>query len=53
MLISDIKWDTDGENVELPTEVEIPNDIEDDEIADYLSDEYGWCIESFNIKAKC
>jgi hypothetical protein len=27
--------------------VEIPNDIEEDEIADYLSDEYGYCVESF------
>ena len=52
MLVTDIVWDTDGENVELPTEVEIPNDIEEDEIADYLSDEYGWCIESFNVNAR-
>jgi hypothetical protein len=52
MLVTDIVWDTDGEKVELPTEVEIPNDIEEDEIADYLSDEYGWCVESFNVNEK-
>lgn len=43
-----IDWDCDSD-VELPNKVRIPNDIEDDEIADYISDNYGWCIKSFNI----
>lgn len=34
----------------IPTEVEIPNEIEEDDIADYLSDEYGFLVESFNIE---
>ena len=38
-----IDWDTDGEDVELPQIVDI--EVEDeDEIADALSDKYGWCI---------
>ena len=54
-----IKWDTDGdievfEN--LPTEVEIPDylitDDEDDlldEVSDWLSDEYGFCHDGFEL----
>ena len=29
--------------------VDIPNNIEEDDIADYLSDEYGYCVFSFEI----
>lgn len=32
----------------LPTEVEVEVDEEDD-IADYLSDRYGWLVNSFNV----
>ena len=47
-----IIWDTDGETVDLPDDVII--DLDDDadpslEGADYLSDNYGWCVISFNI----
>ena len=54
-----IKWDTDGDVKlleELPTEVEIHDylitDDEDDlldEISDWLSDEYGFCHDGFEI----
>lgn len=48
-----IKWDTDGDMKllrELPSEIEIPEDIKDeDEISDYLSDETGFCHEGFEI----
>ena len=54
-----IKWDTDGDMElleELPTEVEIHDylitDDEDDlldEISDWLSDEYGFCHDGFEI----
>lgn len=51
MKVTDIIWDTDGEDIDnLPEEVNIPDDIDEDDIADYLSDEYGWCVESFNIE---
>jgi len=48
MKITDITWETDGldqEELGLPTEVELPEDIDaddDDAINDYLSDTYGW-----------
>ncbi len=47
--ITDIVWDTDDEDIDLPTEVTIPQgEIEDEEeIADWLSDNYGWLVESF------
>ena len=56
---TNIEWDTDECFIEdeiisaseiLPSRVEIPSDIDDDEIADYLSDEYGYCVFRFNIE---
>ena len=56
--IYNIEWDTDGEVIEdLPTEVIIKNPTEemceavggfDDVLADYLSDEYGFCVFGFS-----
>ena len=46
-----VKWDTDGYSVEelgLPTIVNMPT-LNEEDIADYLSDEYGYCVESFTI----
>jgi hypothetical protein len=45
----DIVWETDGEDVDLPTEVELPRDFgdDDDAIVNYLSDEYGWLVVSY------
>lgn len=47
MKVTDIKWVTDGADVSLPTEVEVPDNLDDDAIADYLSDKYGFLIEGF------
>lgn len=48
-----IKWDTDGDMEllkQLPTEMEIPNCMtDDDEISDYLTDETGFCHEGFKL----
>ena len=47
-----IDWDVDyKEDLEfLPTEIEIPNGMEDeDEISDYLSDMTGFCHKGFNL----
>lgn len=51
MKATDIIWVTDGEDVELPTEVEIPVEIEgdDDAITDYLSDTYGFLVEGYAL----
>ena len=50
-----IDWDTDGHDprdLDLPSEVIIDlaaEDIEDPqmELADWLSDRYGWCVNGF------
>ena len=49
-----IKWDTDGDKEvlnELPTEVTIPWNTEEEDICDYLSDEYGYCVFGFDCNA--
>ena len=44
----EVFWNTHGASVEnLPTIVDVPIDIEEDEISDWLSDEYGFCVESW------
>jgi hypothetical protein len=52
MQITDIDWDTDGEDVGLPSTVMVPSDLEEDEIADYLSDNYGWLVNGFVMGAE-
>lgn len=58
-----IKWDTDGvsaRSLGLPTSVKIPKSLysiyEEDgyneEIENYLSDEYGYCLYGFNLRWK-
>ena len=48
-----IKWDTDGDMEvlnQLPTEMEIPEGITDEEeMSDYLSDETGFCHYGFEL----
>lgn len=47
-----VNWDTDNyplEECNLKEIVYIPNNIEEEDIADYLSDEYGYLVESFEI----
>ena len=51
MKVTNIVWDTDGcsaEELGLPTEVEVPSDIDEYDVVDYLSDEYGFLIESLD-----
>lgn len=50
-----IEWDIeDEEDIELedlPTEVEIPKGMTDeDEISDWLSDKYGFCHNGFELE---
>lgn len=47
-----IDWDVDYEedSESLPTEIEIPADMKDeDEISDYLSDVTGFCHKGFEL----
>ena len=46
----DIIWDTDGEQIDLPNEIEIPDEIVDeDDISDYITDRTGFCHMGFQI----
>lgn len=50
-IATNIKWDTDGEPVDLPTEIILPEDVSDpDEATDYLSDLTGFCHCGFDIE---
>ena len=45
-----VEWDTDGmdeEELDLPNEVEVPSDIDDDQVSDWLSDIYGFCVKGW------
>lgn len=48
-----ILWDIDdGDDVQLPEEIEIPEDLseaDEDEISDYLSDVTGFCHKGFGL----
>jgi heme/copper-type cytochrome/quinol oxidase subunit 2 len=48
-----INYDTDGESIDLPTELtlEVDDDIDVSlEGADLISDETGFCVNSFNFE---
>lgn len=51
----DIKWDTDGDDEvlkTLPKEMDVPNDIDEEDVADWLSDETGFCVFGFVLEAE-
>ena len=59
MRITDIEWDLDdiedeaeaySINDNLPKSEDIREFIEEDQIADYLSNEYGYCVKSFTLE---
>lgn len=47
--ITDIIWETDNEDVILPKEVEVEEHLGSEEIADYLSNVYGYLVEAFSM----
>lgn len=50
LMATNIQWDTDGEDVTLPKEINIPENMTDEnEISDYLSDETGFCHKGFDL----
>ena len=49
MIAFNIEWETDGYNIDLPSEVEIPSYIDESFVADYLSDEFGYLVNSFEL----
>ena len=47
---TDIQWDADGltiEECELPSSVDIPDNVADEDVGDWLSNEYGFCHTGF------
>ena len=49
-LATEIDWDTDGEEIDwLPKQCVVPPDLDDDEVADWLSDRFGFCVNGFSI----
>lgn len=46
---TDIKWNTDGEDIDLPSEIVIPDDFKGD-IGDYISDVTGFCHFGYSIE---
>jgi len=55
--LGNIKWETDGEDVELPDTIEVHADrftlgdgkIDMDGLSDWLSDEYGFLHNGFDV----
>jgi len=43
-----VEWDTDDETPDLPKTVKIPA-MKSDDVADYLSDNYGWCVNNWEL----
>ncbi len=50
MRATDIQWETDGQDPDLPSEMQVPCNIPREDIADYLSDRTGWLVEGFVIR---
>lgn len=49
--IFNIQWETDGEKVDLPTEIESEVEaIDEDAISEWLSDTYGWHHNGFEFE---
>lgn len=55
MKVVNIKWVTDGSDIVLPLEMEIPeefigeNGVDEDLVSDWISDETGWLHDGFEI----
>lgn len=53
--VVDIKWETDGADVDLPTEIDIPerfmdeDGVDEDAVSDWLSNTLGWLHDGFRI----
>lgn len=54
-----IKWETDGCEVDLPSEVDIPerfidkDGVDGESVSDWLSDVFGWLNDGFEIVDEC
>ena len=54
-----IKWKTDGREVDIPNEVDIPerfidkDGVDEESVSDWLSDTFGWLTDGFEIVDEC
>lgn len=49
-MITSIDWETDGEEVSLPTEELVDGADDGDAAVDALSDKYGWLIKNCSVE---
>lgn len=50
---TNIIWDADDEDIDyfdIPSRVEIPKEVDVEDIADYLSDEFSFCVKRFYVQ---
>ena len=47
----EVNWETDGEEVDIPSVVYIPKNLEltNEAVCKYLSDTYGWLVNDWRI----
>lgn len=52
--VTNIEWDTNGKDIDLPTEciIEVPYDASTEQIVGKLSDEYGWCVKCCSVNER-
>lgn len=53
MRATNIRWDADGRDPEelgLPSEMPVPQNIRKEDVADWLSDQSGWLVEGFMLE---
>ena len=46
-----VLWETDGENPDLPTVVDVPSDVDD--VDEYLSEKYGYLVADRDLVTDC
>lgn len=52
---TDIEWDTDGNmdiKAQLPKEIKIPKKVQGTNLADYLSNETGYCVSQYALERR-
>ena len=47
---TNITYETDGLDVDLPQTLTIPTSVDTKEIADYISDVTGWLVRSYSLE---
>lgn len=50
-IATNIEWEVDDEDIleTLPQEIEIPDEVEDEDIEDYLTNETGYLVNGYSV----